>query len=75
MPSTITDRARSLTRFDLSPRHRPPRTVVVTAVTALCVALSLLADPTDLEARFGIVYLEVMSARSFHLHWHSIVHM
>jgi hypothetical protein len=44
MPSTITDRARSLTRFDLSPRHRPPRAVVVAVVTALCVALSLLAD-------------------------------
>jgi Family of unknown function (DUF6069) len=44
MPSTITDRARSLTRFDLSPRHRPPRSVVAAAVTALCVALSLLAD-------------------------------
>ncbi len=44
MPSTITDRARSLARFDLSPRHRAPRTVVVAAVTALGVALSLLAD-------------------------------
>jgi hypothetical protein len=44
MQSTITDRARSLTRFDLSPGHRPPRAVVVAAVTALCVALSLAAD-------------------------------
>jgi uncharacterized protein DUF6069 len=51
MPSTITDRARSLTRFDPSPRHRPPRAGVVAAVTAMCVALSLLADA--LLARAG----------------------
>jgi hypothetical protein len=44
MPSTITDRARSLTRFELSPRHRPPKAGLVGAATALAVALSLLAD-------------------------------
>lgn len=50
MPSTIADRARSLTRFDLSPRHRPPGVVVVGAVTVLCAALSLLADELIVRA-------------------------
>jgi hypothetical protein len=44
MPYTITDRIRSLSRLDLSPRHRPPGPVAVTAATGLCVGLSLLAD-------------------------------
>jgi hypothetical protein len=51
VPSTITDRVRSLSRFDPAPRHRPPRAVVVAAVTALCVAASLLAD--ELLVRAG----------------------
>ena len=44
MPSTITDRARSLTRFEPSPAHRPPRVSLVALATALSVALCLLAD-------------------------------
>jgi Family of unknown function (DUF6069) len=44
MPSTITDRVRSLTRFDLSPAHRPPRASLVILATALSVAACLLAD-------------------------------
>ena len=51
MPSAITDRVRSLSRFDPAPRHRPPRAVVVAAVTALCAAASLLAD--ELLVRAG----------------------
>jgi hypothetical protein len=50
MPPTIADRARSLTRFELSPRHRPPGVVVVGAVTVLCAALSLLADELIVRA-------------------------
>jgi uncharacterized membrane protein YjjP (DUF1212 family) len=44
MQSTLTDRARSLTKFDIAPRHRPPRLIVVAGVTVLAVALCLLAD-------------------------------
>jgi hypothetical protein len=44
MQSTIADRARSLTRFEPSPRHRPPRLLTVAGVTILAVALCLLAD-------------------------------
>jgi Family of unknown function (DUF6069) len=44
MPSTIMDRARSLTRFDPSPAHRPPRPGSVVLAIALSVALCLLAD-------------------------------
>jgi hypothetical protein len=50
MPLTIADRARSLTKFNLSPRHRPPGVVVVGAVTVLCAALSLLADELIVRA-------------------------
>jgi hypothetical protein len=50
MPPTIADRARSLTKFNLSPRHRPPGVVVVGAVTVLCAALSLLADELIVRA-------------------------
>ncbi|HEY3982087.1 MAG TPA: DUF6069 family protein [Streptosporangiaceae bacterium] len=50
MPPTIADRARSLTKFNLSPRHRPPGVVVVAAVTVLCAALSLLADELIVRA-------------------------
>jgi Family of unknown function (DUF6069) len=44
MPSTIMDRARSLTRFEPAPAHRPPRASLVVLATALSVALCLLAD-------------------------------
>jgi hypothetical protein len=44
MPSTMMDRARSLTRFEPAPAHRPPRASLVVLATALSVALCLLAD-------------------------------
>jgi hypothetical protein len=44
MPSTITDQVRSLTRFDPSPAHRPPRAGRVALAIAASVALCLLAD-------------------------------
>jgi hypothetical protein len=44
MPSALTSRARSLTKFELAPRHRPPRLIVVAGVTVLAVILCLLAD-------------------------------
>jgi hypothetical protein len=44
MPSTITDRARTLTRFEPSPPHRSPRASRVALATALSVVLCLLAD-------------------------------
>jgi hypothetical protein len=44
MQSPIAERARSLTRFDPSPGHRPPSAVAVAVATVLSVALCLLAD-------------------------------
>jgi hypothetical protein len=44
MQSTLVDRALSLARFDLSPRHRPPRIALVAAATVVSIALCLLAD-------------------------------
>jgi hypothetical protein len=44
VPSTLTSRARSLTKFDTSPDHRPPRLILVAAATIVSIALCLLAD-------------------------------
>jgi hypothetical protein len=44
MPSPLMTRARSVSRFDPVPGHRPPRLITVAWVTALAVALCLLAD-------------------------------
>lgn len=44
MPYTLTSRARSLTKFDPSPDHRPPRLILVAAATIVSIALCLLAD-------------------------------
>jgi Family of unknown function (DUF6069) len=51
MQSPLADRARSLSRFDPSPGHRPPRAAAVAVATVLSVALCLLADA--LLARIG----------------------
>jgi hypothetical protein len=44
VPYTLTSRARSLTKFDPSPDHRPPRLILVAAATIVSIALCLLAD-------------------------------
>jgi hypothetical protein len=44
VPSTLTSRARSLTKFDPSPDHRPPRLILVAAATVVSIALCLAAD-------------------------------
>ena len=44
MQSPIVERARSLSRFDPSPGHRPPRAAAVAIATVLSVALCLAAD-------------------------------
>ena len=44
MPSPAVDRALTLARVELSPRHRMPHPVAVAAGTVLCVGLCLLAD-------------------------------
>jgi Family of unknown function (DUF6069) len=44
MQSPMVDRARSLARFDPSPRHRTPHAAAVAAATVLSVGLCLLAD-------------------------------
>jgi len=44
MQSPIVERAMSLSRFDPSPAHRPPRAVAVAVATVLSVGLCLLAD-------------------------------
>ena len=37
MPSTLTDRARSLAKFDASPDHRPPRLILVAAAVIVSI--------------------------------------
>jgi len=44
VPSTLTSRARSLTKFDPSPDHRPPRLVLVAAAVIVSIVLCLVAD-------------------------------
>ena len=44
MPSPAVDRALTLARIELSPRHRIPHPVAVAAGTVLSVGLCLLAD-------------------------------
>ncbi len=44
MPSPVLDRAMTLARVDLSPRHRAPHPAAVAAGTVLSLALCLLAD-------------------------------
>jgi hypothetical protein len=44
MPSPVLDRAMSLARVDLSPRHRAPHPAAVAGGTVLSVGLCLLAD-------------------------------
>jgi hypothetical protein len=44
MQSPIVERARSLSRFDPAPGHRPPHAAAVAVATVLSVALCLLAD-------------------------------
>jgi Family of unknown function (DUF6069) len=51
MPSPIVDRALTLARVELSPRHRTPHPAAIAAGTVLSVGLCLLAD--SLLARAG----------------------
>ncbi len=51
MPSPVLDRAMTLARVDLAPRHRAPHPLAVAAGTVLSVALCLAADA--LLARAG----------------------
>jgi Family of unknown function (DUF6069) len=44
MLSALAGRARSLTRFDPAPPHRPPRLILVAVATLLAIAACLLAD-------------------------------
>jgi hypothetical protein len=44
MPSPVLDRAMTLARVDLSPRHRTPHLAAVAAGTVLSVGLCLVAD-------------------------------
>jgi hypothetical protein len=51
MPSPVVDRALTLARVELSPRHRTPHPAAIAAGTVLSVGLCLLAD--SLLARAG----------------------
>jgi Family of unknown function (DUF6069) len=44
MPSSVVDRALTLARVELSPRHRTPHPAAIAAGTVLSVGLCLLAD-------------------------------